>query len=179
MRLFNFPRKTSNEKHHEIFPLKTVVSPGHLYKASGALPGTPGVRHTLLCSGIPKSMRETMLAEGFRAIGGASITHAIFCTFVLTRDAGSPRCLFNLYLDLGEYPPLSANWIAKQITASRRFGGLRRFLMDATSPGFLIRCKNHAEFPFCFDDEDIDKYWLLNANVLSRAIERAHKQATR
>lgn len=118
-----------------------------------------------------------MLAEGFRAIGGASITHAIFCTFTLARDGGNPRCLFNLYLDLSEYPALSANWIAKQITSSRRFGGLRRFLMEATSPGFLVRCKDSTEFPFCFDDNDIDQYWLINADVLTRAVEKVHKQA--
>ena len=117
-----------------------------------------------------------MLAEGFRAIGGASITHVIFCTFALPSAPTTPRCLFNLYLDLSGYPFPWADWAAKQITASRRIGGLRKSLAIATSPGFLIRCKSSKEYPFCLDDDTVDKYWLTNADVYLRAVDRLYQQ---
>lgn len=51
-------------------------------------------------------------------------------------------------------------------------------MTDATSPGFLIRCRNESEYPFCLDDDEVDKYWLLNADVLFRAIDKSYKEAT-
>ena len=168
-----FQRRRKSEKRNRVLPLETVFDPGYLYKATGSLPATPGIRHTLICSSLSKSMRETMLAEGFRAIGGASITHVIFCTFTLPSHPSNPRCLFNLYLDLSSYPFPWGDWAAKQIVNSRRIGGLRRSLSDVTmhGRGFLVRCQNSKEFPFCLDDDTIDKYWLQNADTYFRAVQ--------
>ena len=171
-----FQRRRKSEKCNRVLPLETVFDPGYLYKATGSLPATPGIRHTLICSSISKSMRETMLAEGFRSIGGASITHVIFCTFTLPSNPSNPRCLFNLYLDLSSYPFPWGDWAAKQIVNSRRIGGLRRSLAIATSQEFLIRCKTSREYPFCLDDQAIDEYWLTNADVYLRAVDRLWRQ---
>ena len=174
--MFLFRRRQKGEKRDRILPIQTVFNPGYLYKATGSLPATPGVRHTLLCVSISKGAREALLAEGFSPIGGASITHGIFCTFTLPSQPPNPRCLFNLYLDLSSYPFPWADWAAKQITASRRLGGLRRSLAIASSQEFLIRCKTSREYPFCLDDQAIDEYWLTNADVYLRAVDRDYQQ---
>jgi hypothetical protein len=175
MKINLFSRKQPHENRNRVLPLQTIFDPGFLYKASGTLSATPGIRHTLLCSSISESMRETLLAEGFRAIGGETkITHTIFCTFALPTAPRNPRCLFNLYLDCSSYPFPWADWAAKQITASKRIGGLRRSLKNA-SPRFLVRCKNSHEYPFCLDDDTIDKFWLMDAEVYFRAVEKLYQ----
>lgn len=158
--------KQGNAKKRKTKNFGTVFDTPWLCEYRGAIACTPTITHTLICAAISPKQQQALLAAGFRPIAGNIPTHSIFCTFTLLRDSGSPRCLFNLYLDLSAYSTWQT-WIAAQVTK-----GLKKSLLRLTMPNFAIRCKALDEFPWCKENAEIDEYWLMDALVYLRSAIR-------
>jgi hypothetical protein len=100
-------------------------------------------------------------------------THSIFCTFTLLKDKGNPRCLFNLYLHLEDIPkPVLRDWVAGEITKK-----LKRSLMLAKEPCFIIRCNQIREYPWCLEHDEVDEYWISESGAYTRLILKDLAQA--
>lgn len=159
--------RQGDEKPRKAENLRTIFNTNWLTEYRGEIPCCPGITHTLICAEIAHKQQKALLDAGFRPIDGRIPTHSIFCTFTLLRDSGSPRCLFNLYLDLSAYSPAWQTWIAAQVTK-----GLKRSLLRLTIPNFAIRCKALDEFPWCKENAEMDEYWLMDALVYLRSTLR-------
>lgn len=142
---------------------------------NGSLPIFKGaVRHTLFCCAIGREDGQALLDAGFSFVGSKHPTHLIQCNFYLAHSPKQTRCLFQLCLGLESTIANARDWVAVEVCK-----GLKNELRNAKDKGFLIRCKNSHEFPFCLDDETLDEIWLMNAGVHLRSALKTLDQITR
>lgn len=129
-----------------------VTPTAHLAEFRGILNAAPWAEHHLWCGRVTPEQGRELRAQGFSVLGGGTLpTHSIFCVARLASAHDKTRFCFGVYTALSWNPDnrIAPTESFMDALAERLTTRLAQYLTKSTDPGFVLRCFDDFEYPWC------------------------------